>query len=225
MAKVWVRAVGGFFYSEGGQQKQARPGDWVSVGKHRARQLLGEGTAEIPEPHRRAEAQELDRCGVVVRGDTMPEKSYFGVLHHQVSEPALPYEYTVIWEPSLQVPLQGIEAGLMRLMSAELFPDGDSWEALATLVSLTTLAGDVGSPGEQAKTEVIVGDLRLPVYDTRLLWIRKTLATENFIALWASELEKGSDEQHSFLRSLYSSRIMMCTLPPGWQNKQVQWTP
>ena len=225
MAKVWVRALGGFFYSEDGQQKQARPGDWVEVGKHRARQLLAEGTAEIPEPHRRAEAQELDRCGVVVRGGEMPGPAYFGVLRHQAGEPALPYEYTVIWEPSLQVPLQGIEAGLMRLMSAELFPDGDSWEALATLVSLTTLAGDVGSKGEQCKTEVVVGDLRLPVYDPRLLWIRKTPATEKLIDLWASELIKGSDEQHSFLRSLYSSRIMMCTLPPGWQNKQVQWTP
>ena len=155
----------------------------------------------------------------------MPDKSFFGILRHQLGEPSLPYEYTVLWDPSLKTPLRGIEAGLMRLGNAELFPDQDSWEVLATLVSLTTLASDIGSPGEQRKTEVVVGDLRLPVYDTRLLWIRRTPATENLIAMWASELEKGSDEQHSFLRSLYSSRIMMCTLPPGWQNKQATWRP
>lgn len=225
MGKVWVHALGTFFYDDHGRKEQAFPGDWVEIGKHQARQLLAQGTAEIPEPHRRADALSLTKCGIVVRGDEMPDESSFGVLCHQLGAPFLPYEYTIIWEPSLQVPLQGIEAGLTRLMSAELFPGGDSWEALATLVSLKTLASDVGSPGEQHKTEVAVGTLRLPVYETRLLWLRKTPATENFIAMWASELVKGSNEQHAFLRSLYSSRIMMCTLPPGWQNKQVQWNP
>lgn len=225
MGKVWVHVLGRVYYEENGIRQTALAGDWVQIGKHQARKWLAEGSVEIPEPHRRADALNLNRCGVVVRGDEMPGKSFFGVLRHQASEPSLPYEYTVIWEPSLSVPLQGIEAGLTRLMSAELFPSGDSWEALATLVSLKTLASDVGSPGEQSKTEVVVGTLRLPVYDARLLWIRKTPATENFITMWASELVKGSDEQHSFLRSLYSSRIMMCTLPPGWQNKQVTWQP
>lgn len=225
MGKVWVRVLGRVYYEENGIRQTALAGDWVQIGKHQARQWLAQGSVEIPEPHRRADALSLNKCGVVVRGDEMPSRASFGVLRHQVGEPSLQYEYTVLWEPSLSAPLQGIEAGLTRLMSAELFPGGDSWEALATLVSLKTLASDVGSPGEQSKTEVVVGTLRLPVYETRLLWLRKTPATENFIAMWASELVKGSDEQHSFLRSLYSSRIMMCTLPPGWQNKQVQWSP
>ena len=224
MGKLWVHVLGRVNYEESGIRQTAQAGDWVQIGKHQARQWLAQGSAEIPEPHRRADALSLNKCGVVVRGE-MPGKSFFGVLRHQLGEPSLPYEYTVLWDPSLTAPLQGIEAGLTRLMSTELFPDGDSWEALATLASLKTLAGDVGSPGEKNKTKLIVGTLRLPVYETRLLWIRKTPATENFIALWASELVKGSDEQHSFLRSLYSSRIMMCTLPPGWQDKQVQWTP
>lgn len=223
MGKVWVRALGTVFYEEKGRQEQALPGDWIQIGKHQARAWLVQGVVEIPEPHRRAEIQDLDRGGVVVRADEMPDVA-FGLLRHALGKPSLPYDYTILWEPSLPVTIQALEMGLMRLSGAELAPK-DSWEALATLVSLTLLASDVGSPGEQCKTEEVVGDLRLPVYDTRLLWIRKTPATENLIAMWASELAKGSDEQHSFLRSLYSSRIMMCTLPPGWQDKQMQWRP
>lgn len=225
MGKVWVRVLGRVFYEENGIQQTALAGDWVQIGKHQARQWLAQGSVEIPEPHRRADAMSLNKCGVVVRGDAMPDKPFFGVLRHQLGEPSLPYEYTVLWDPSLQTSLQGIEAGLMRLGNAELFPDGDTWEALATLVSLTTLASDVGGEAEQRKTEVIVGTLRLPVYDTRLLWIRKTPATEKLIEAWTAELADGADEQHSFLRALYGSRIMMCTLPPGWQDKQVTWQP
>lgn len=182
-----------------------------------------QGTVEIPELHRRAEVQDLDRCGVVVRADEMPDVA-FGMLRHALGELALPYDYTILWEPSLPITIQALEMGLMRLSGAELASE-DSWEALATLISLSTLAGDVGSPEEQEKTKEAIGDLRLPVYDTRLLWIRKTPATEGLIEAWAAELAEGADEQHAFLRALYASRIMMCTLPPGWQDKQAQWHP
>jgi len=179
---------------------------------------LAQGVADIPEVHRRAKALELEKCGVVVRGDVMPLKNAFGVLRYQAGEPGLPYPYTAIWNPSLAVPLRGIEAGFVRLMSAELYPGGDTWEAVMPLVSLKAQAGDVGSPEERAKTEEAVGTLRLPVYDTRLLWVRKTPATEKLVEMWATELAAGADEQHAFLRALYASRIMICTVPPNWQS-------
>jgi hypothetical protein len=225
MAKVWVRVLGRVYYEENGEQKTAQAGDWVEIGKHQARQWLAQRVAEIPEPHRRASALDLQKCGVVVRGDKMPDKSSFGVLRHQAGGPDLPYEHTVIWNPSLAASVQGIEAGLVRLMGSELSLGGDSWEALATLVSLKTLAGDVGGAEERRKTEEAIGTLRVPVYETRLLWFRKTPATEKLVEAWAAELANGADEQHAFLRALYGSRIMMCTLPPKWQNKQVQWAP
>lgn len=221
---VWVHCIGGVLYDEHGVQKQALPGDWIQIGKHQARQLLLQGTVEIPAPHRRADVQDLDKCGVVVRADEMPDVKVFGALRHVLGEPSLPYDYTVLWTPSLAITQQGFEVGLLRLNSAELGAE-DSWEALATLVGLSVLAKDVGTTEEQEKTKEAVGDLRLPVYDTRLLWIRKTSATENLIEKWVAELAEGADEQHAFLRALYSSRVMMCTLPPGWQNRQVQWYP
>jgi len=224
MGKVWVQAVGKIYYEKNGKQEIAEPGDWAEIGKHQARQELARGTAIIPDPHRRIEAQDLDRCGVVVRADIMPSAKVFGTIQHTLGSPSLPFDYTVLWKPSLSVTSQGLEAGLARLRSHEI-ADRETWEILATLVSEETMASDVGSPEEQRKTKKAVGDLRLPVYDTRLLWIRKTANTEDLIERWTVELATSADEQHSFLRALYGSKVMMLTLPPGWHDRQTRWTP
>ena len=91
---------------------------------------------------------------------------------------------------------------------------------LGMLASDTMLARDIGSDEERAKTEELIGDLRLPVYDTNLLWVRQTPATGYVMRMWANELAHGADEQHSFLRAIYSTRILLCTLPPQWQEHQ-----
>ena len=169
----------------------------------------GVAVAKLPPPSPRQAAQ----CGVLVRGPagTTPPVSKLQATCGKLS---LPYAQTLIWKPGTKINRQAIMRGFSRLLSP-----GDVnqlWEMLAMVVDKDLLASSVGSKEERARTLEAVGDLRLPVYDVRLLWVRRTAATERVIARWARELKEGANEHHAFLRALYTERAMLCTLPPGW---------
>ena len=241
MGKVWVRAIDVLYVNENGQRVTKRAGEWAEVGKHQARMLLASGQAEIPKRDTRNEVQEYDQCGVRVRIPLAPLSSHipwfhradftidisvFGDLADKLvftqGEPAITHDFTVIWKPSTPVVPHAVEMGLARLHSFE-DTDAEPWEMLAILASETEWADSFGSDEERAKTEGAIGDLRIPVYDTNMLWVRKTERTEAVIARWLTELRQGADEQHAFLRALYAEHVLMCTLPANWAGKHKEW--
>lgn len=202
-----------------GIQTTYHPGDWVDVGKQTAALWLADGTAEIPGPdHTKMEVvKELigPGCGVRVLGkDAGPWPSQgFGnclkALKFSTGPMALPYPYTMLWRPSTKVTPQQVLIGFSQIGSSK----GQlSWEMVAQLAG-RHLARDVGTKEEQAKTEALIGDLRIPVYGTGALWVRKTKKTERFISRWATAVKAGEDEAHAFLRTLYTEGILLCTLP------------
>jgi len=213
--------------SEGGRSKDYQPGDWFQTGKHHARQLIASGDAIIPKVSTRLEVQGLDRCGVVVRSEQeVPLDGFESLAEHlrfEYGPPAVPFDYTLIWKPPTPVSKQAVEMGLARLQDFDGEEGAEPWEMLAMLVDEDTIAAHVGSKKERAKTKRAVGDLRLPVYGTDLLWVRRTEATVRVIEAWADELMERADEQHAFLRALYGEPVMMCTLPPNWAAKYGKW--
>jgi len=194
-----------------------RPGDSVNVGKQTAIEWILDGSALDPfgqvGPPVIPEGGPGGRFGVRVRserGSNAEER--LGAIASRVSIsyglPAIPYELTLIWRPDKQVSERLVNYGYVTVM--------DTWEMAASLVSIDKLARDVGSKEERSKTEQVIGDLRLPVYETRAIWARKCPAAEAVIAEWARELAEGADERHAFLRALYTKRAMLCTLPHDW---------
>lgn len=203
-----------------GVQQCYRPGDWVKVGKQTALQWLSDGSAEIPGPDasKMAVIKKLlgPGCGVRVRQRHLPSqlKQGFGncvkSLEFSPGPLALPYQYTMLWHPAVSVTPQLVLIGFSQIASTSA---GQlSWEMVARLKG-TELARDVGSIEEQASTKAIVGDLRIPVYDTKVLWVRKTPKTSKLIHQWASAIKAGEDEAHAFLRALYTGGVLLCTLP------------
>jgi len=123
---------------------------------------------------------------------------------------ALPYQYPMLWDPSASVTPQRVLIGFSQITSKE---KGQlSWEMVARLEG-HYLARDVGTKAEQAKTRDLIGDLRIPVYDIRVLWIRKTAKTESLIRRWTAAIQAGEDKAHAFLRTLYTEGVLLCTLP------------
>jgi hypothetical protein len=197
------------------------PGDWVDVGKQTALAWLADGSAEIPGPD--ASKMEVVKgllgpgCGVRVwpkepKGEF---KSSFGnclkALKFSLGPIALPYRYTMLWKPSAQVTPRLVLIGFSQITDEK--KSQLSWEMVARLVVGNKMARDVGTDEEQAKTKALVGDLRIPVYDTGVLWARKTKATEGLIGRWTEAIKNGEDETHAFLRALYTEGILLCTLP------------
>ena len=60
----------------------------------------------------------------------------------------------------------------------------DTWELAAPLYSYETLARDVGDRRDREQTERVIHDLRVPVYDTRLMFIRRCHATRELVDEW-----------------------------------------
>ena len=204
-----------------GVQATYGKGDWVDVGKQTALMWLADGTAEIPgpDPTKVEVIAELigPGCGVRVLGKSAgpwPRQSQgFGnclkALKFSTGPLALPYPYTMIWTPTVRITPRQVLIGFSQIVSRK---GRLSWEMVARLVG-RSLARDVGSKEEQAKTKALIGDLRIPVYDTGALWIRKTTKTEQLIRRWVGAIQAGEDKAHSFLRTLYAEGILLCTLP------------
>jgi hypothetical protein len=206
-----------------GVQKTYHKGDWVNVGKQTALAWLADDSAEIPGPD--ASKMEVVKkllgpgCGVRVRSKTFKSgsKSSFGnclrALKFSSGPIALPYRYTMLWRPPAQITPRLVLIGFSQIgpkQKGQL-----SWEAVARLMIGNKMARDVGTPEEQAKTKALIGDLRVPVYDTEVLWFRRAERTERLVRRWTASIKAGEDEAHAFLRALYIEGVLLCTLPAG----------
>lgn len=190
------------------------PGDWVTVGKHAARQWLANGTAQVPE-HQRARdiiGGDLDDCGILILsgGDLVALVGKYP-LKAQTGPLSLPYNRTLVWSGVALMPVQTV-MGFTRLERVKEF---GAYEVAAMLADNKT-AAQVGSDADRAGTLSLICDLRLPVYNTAAVWIRRNETTERMVASWADELAQGVGPAHAFLRAVYTTQPALCSLPANW---------
>lgn len=93
------------------------------------------------------------------------------------------------------------------------------WEVASPLRPYTELAQGHGTPNERELTLLAVGDLRQPVYDTRLVFVRKTPTTEALLKAWDEEKRHCRCTQYCglpFLRAVWRVKPLLLALPQGW---------
>lgn len=198
MAKIWVRALSTIFVEERGAMKQYPRGAWVEVGKHQARQMLATGQCDIPNIQARNELV-LNECGIVTQGP-------FSYNDVKVVEGnlELPFERTFLYNQEISFNSNLIPIGFSLL---------DKWEIAVPIADYDVLARDVGTEEDRAKTLEITGDLRIPVYEPGIMFIRKTQSTKKLIELFKQE------EGHrglAFIRVLYQVKPYILALPTVW---------
>ena len=195
-----------------GKIRTYQPGDWVDVGKQAARQWLAAGDASIPEGML-PELLPAD-AGLVIRRaqeDNTPPDLTGLVLALQIHyDPDgmnwLPHSYNAIWRPDLHWRTSLIPVGLHLLQR---------WQVAAPVASFDYLASDMGSEQDRERTRAIIHDLRIPVYDTRLIFARRCPAVRKLMAVWHEE-RKAGDEGLAFLRALYQVNPTILALPTIW---------
>ncbi len=117
----------------------------------------------------------------------------------------LPWERTLFLDPAIgRVPWGLLARGFGFLTT---------WEAAAPVWSYETLAADVATGDERKATEALIGDLRVPLYETGLLFVRRCENSERLLNLWR---EEGGDERLAFLRALYQVKPLFLALPRSW---------
>ena len=123
-----------------------------------------------------------------------------------------PFDRTLQWDPEARLRLDLVPAGLRFL---------DRWQVACPLWSYTELARDIGEEAEREETVRVIRDLRVPVYDTRVLFIRRCQDAESLMETWRREQEETrGDLRLSSLRSLYRVKPLVLALPTTWINRQ-----
>lgn len=198
MAKIWVRALTTVFVEKNGLMNMYPRGSWVQVGKHQARQMQASGQCDIPSVKARSELVALE-CGIVTQGNY----SYDSI---RVIEGRweLPFERTFLYDREVSFNSQLIPIGFSLL---------DKWELAVPIKNYDVLARDIGTEEDRQKTLEITGDLRIPVYETGIMFIRKTTDTEKLIELLKKE---EGDIRLAFIRALYQVKPYILALPTVW---------
>lgn len=218
MAKHWVQARTVLTrVTEDAQRVTYQPGDWFECRNVELLTLQASGKIRtVPEILRAMfdfTHTEILWRGPQQRAGTMSE---YGIHERVALEPAdlrLEQRYTLIARPGAVITPNSAALGFLRIEERAGY---DAWEGAGCLMAGLRLANTYGSAEEQAHTLAALGDLRVPLYDTKLLWMRKTEATEDLLAAWSEELADGADEAHAFARALYARRVLWFTLPPDW---------
>lgn len=184
------------------------------MGKQSALRWIIDGSARALAPQK-FDAAELKGCGVVLMGDSAPSvrlTQYIPTLPVTANNtPDLPYARTLIWDTAFPLRPELVPVGLGLL---------DKWEVAAPLASYDTLAIHIGSEVARERTAAVIHDLRVPVYDTRLLFVKRCRAGRDLLGAWAAERETGDHDGLCFLRALWRVKPLVNALPCTW-NKQV----
>lgn len=209
MSRVWVqlRSIQ-TAQDEAGNAKRYYPGDWVAVGKQTALRWIASGEAWAPA-EKIAGLLPVD-AGVVIQG-SKAHAAQFGNLAKELpvvtGEPRLAYSYTLIWDPRLKLPSRFVGAGFNLL---------EKWQLVVPLWDYDELACDTGSEEDRRQAKEILHDLRVPLYDTRLIFVKRCPETRRLFVEWRKWRETIDDERMAFLCALYTCKPLVLALPITW---------
>lgn len=199
---VWVKLLSPIELS--GQLVPA--GDWLPMTRPEAKQRLIRGQIEIPRPDVLQTVQELTDCAFVLIGANQQLKQkirtlYPGVPIVSYTKGCPEYGRFLLWDISAKLRLDLILVGFQLLKK---------WQLAVPLGDYNTLAEDIGTEKGRREAKEIVKDLRVPIYDSRVMFVRQCPETRNLFDLW------GGGGQLKFLEALYQSRPIVNALPPIW---------
>jgi len=212
---MWVRLKSLQRIDKQGKPRDYHPGDWVDVGRQLAQLWISQGAAEIPS-FTRGSGVMMSGAGVVVRAPSATQyQSMFDGLKIGLSvvadAPRIAFDRTLIWHPKAKLRTELIVPGFGFL---------ETWEIACPLYSYDELAAHIGSDEARARTKAVIRDLRVPVYDVRLIFAKRCENTDRLFEAWGKEAESGDDERLTFMRAFYKIKPLMLALPVTWHSPQ-----
>lgn len=205
---MWVQLESVQYIEVHGETRKFNPGDWVDVGKQTAQLWLSRGDAclpaNMPMPINGGGSGALVLDGGQHARELL--SPYIGLDVQGGTVPELRWDKNILWsagECAGVIPAR-FGAGLALL---------DTWELAVPLYDYKTLALHVGNDDERERTKEVILDLRVPLYDTRLMFVRRTPDTERLMHVWAME---PGERRLAFLRALWQVKPFILALPSCW---------
>jgi hypothetical protein len=206
MSEVWAQAINIVHYEKSGAMKTALPGDWLQLGRQQARDELSKGNIKIAKSAVLQSVQDLTDCTILTRGLIYDsQRSQLGIKY-----PGLPMDtYQGLPEEQGRFLVWDMGARLRQDLILVGFGLLQKWQLAVPLLSYDTLAENVGTEPERVETKAIIHDLRVPLYDTRVIFARQCQEARKLFEVW-------DGTQLGFLRALYQTPMRVLALPPSW---------
>ena len=216
---MWIRLKSNYKIEKGGKMVARQAGDWIKVGKQEAGMLIAKDRAELPGQDIIKEfAGGGKDAGILALGSPVAAavvlEELKGKLNVKYGDSAawMPWAKTIIWDTSVMLRTEMIPTGLGLL---------DTWHIAMPLWDKYRLAIHEGGEDERALTKAIVRDLRVPLYDTRLIYVRQCDEAKQLFAQWGIERQKGPSTRLAFLRAFYQVKPLMLALPITWTGQYI----
>lgn len=212
---MWVQLKSVQYIEVAGKLATYHPGDWVNVGRQQAELWVRSGLACVPSENGSEQAMIAGNAGAIIvvaetdkfeRAERVlePYKERLKILE---GAPLPIFKRTMIWETSLKFRRELVPVGLNLL---------DKWQIAIPLCNYNTLACHIGDEEEREQTKAVIRDLRVPLYETRLMFVRQCPEIEKLLKLWQTDVKDGCNERLSFLRALYVTKPYILALPTVW---------
>lgn len=208
---MWVQLTSPRLITVQGKKTMFYNGDWVEIGDQTALRLITDGLARTSDPA--LMVHDFAGAGVVAYGEDKEQVEQAALLLRKLlpglavqtsDEPKLSFSRSLLWNTGFAVRPELVNTGLRLLRT---------WELAAAVYSYDDLASASGTPEDRMKTAKLVHDLRVPVYDPRLLFVKRCRVGQEFMRVWKDE---GGDAKLALLRSLYTVKAKLCPLPTTW---------
>lgn len=215
---MWVQLIKDQRVELDGKTKQYRKGDWLEIGKQTALYWISRGIAVKPNFDVLKEYVD-STSGIVIVGDSDNKiinnnlenlKRDLDNIEHQFStDKQMFYSENMIWNGQAKIKRELVPIGFRLL---------NNWQIAIPLNSYNELACHIGNEDEREYTKSIIRDLRVPVYNTDLMFIRRCDDTKKLFDYWIEEKQKYPNEILAFHRAYYKVKPVLCALPVSWAN-------
>ena len=208
---MWVKLLVIKHLDERGKQITYHPGDWVNVPPTYGRLWIAQGDAQVPGQDPFPELR-ADGIGAIILGKSEVAQKLLAPykIQFEEGEPELRWDKTLWIDGNVPARQELLPVGFNLL---------DKWEVCAPLYSYDVLAANIGNEDEKEATKAIIRDLRVPLYDTRLVFVKKCDNTKYLLEQYMGYKAQGVNELHAFLRALYQAKPFVLALPATWNSK------
>jgi hypothetical protein len=196
------------FITIDGQKRRFGPGDWVRVGKQTARDWLEAGEAVDPLSSLRSVETAPGTCGIMCFAGGQPP-AIAGVEASRDGLYDLRWERTLFLDTTAPIKAALIPAGFALL---------DKWQMAVPLYDYRHLAAAEDTEEERTRVKAIIHDLRVPLYDVRMIFAKRCPEVEALLELWHTD----GGRRLAFLAALYRIKPLIRALPCTWTG---QWAP
>jgi len=213
MGAKWVKVLKPVSrYDLHGAYRTYQPGDWFECNNQEMRALLTAGRIQVAQRVIREELLNGDCTIVITGGDVKQAQAfvtpYVTTIHNGAPHFPEDAKHILWWDANSPLRLDLLPLGFHRVSAG--------WQAAIPLWRYNVLARDIGTDEARQRTREVIHDLRVPVFDTRMIFIRRDAETERLLELWLAERQTGDDDKLCFMRALYAVKPLVCALPVTW---------